>query len=140
MASNIGVQQETLSVSSDPIEKCKEVLLSLDNQQQLNVISALFNWFTELKQLPIHLPSDFLNLVIDAMCHLHQCNRSNVVYLIAKGFGTMREDNSDSIIPARRMPMGLIEYIAKFFTAASIQQVYLKFTQNALLYNRIMLY
>ena len=37
----------------------------------------------------------------------------------------MRADQSDSLLPAKRMPMGLIEYSGKFFTAPSIRQVYI---------------
>ena len=59
------------------------------------------------------------------MIHLKHCHRSNVIYLLAKALGTMRPDQSDSLLPAKRMPMGLIEYSAKFFTASSTRQVYI---------------
>ena len=35
-------------------------------------------------------------LAFSAACHLHDSGRSDVIYLIAKGLGTMRLDKSDS--------------------------------------------
>ena len=40
--------------------------------------------------------------------------RSNVLYKFAKGLGTMR-DESDSLLPVKRMPMGLIEHTSNFY-------------------------
>ena len=45
-----------------------------------------------------------------AVEHLKSCGRSNVLYNMAKAIGTMREDQGDSLLPAKRMPMGLIEH------------------------------
>ena len=66
---------------------------------------------------------DFLFLVAHGIQHLHQQKRSNVIYSLAKAVGTMRPDGSDSLLPVKRMPMGLIEYAVMFFTASSIQKV-----------------
>ena len=49
--------------------------------------------------------------------------QSNVLYNLAKGIGTMRSDLSDSHFPIKRMPLGLVEYIANFFAADHLQQV-----------------
>ena len=35
----------------------------------------------------------------------------------------MREDESDSRFPIKRMPMGLVEYAADFFVADNLQSV-----------------
>jgi len=50
------------------------------------------------------------------------CNykRSNVLYNLAKGVGTLRGDSSDSRFP---MPMGLVEYAANFFVSDNLQKV-----------------
>ena len=48
----------------------------------------------------------------------------NVLYNLAKGLGTPRLDGSDSRFPAKRMPMGLVEYATNFFVADKMQQVY----------------
>ena len=55
--------------------------------------------------------------------HLQQSGRTNVIYSMAKVLGTMRSDGSDSLLPARRMPMGLIEHTVNVFSASSIHQV-----------------
>ena len=36
--------------------------------------------------------------------------RSNVVYRLSMALGTKREDQTDSLLPSKRMPMGLIEH------------------------------
>ena len=75
------------------------------------------------------VPDDFLNVVVKGVGHLKRTGRSNVVYLLAKALGTMRADGSDSLLPAKRMPMGLIEHIVNFFTVDAINKVcFIKFT------------
>ena len=44
------------------------------------------------------------------MKNLQVAGRSNVIYLLAKAVGTRRADDADTLLPVRRMPMGLIEY------------------------------
>lgn len=65
-------------------------------------------------------PDDFLKLALLAMEHLKSCGRSNV---IAKALGTMRDDQTDSLLPAKGMPMGLVEHCVNFCCAHS-DQVY----------------
>ena len=69
----------------------------------------------------MNLPGDFLELAVAAMQHLKSCGRANVLYNFAKAIGTMREDKSDSLLPAKRMPMGLIEHCVNFFTSTHVQ-------------------
>ena len=72
------------------------------------------HYLTTLSRFAICIdpPDDFLSLAVSAMEHLRSCGeRSNVVY---KVLGTMRDDQSDSLLPARRMPMGLIEHCVNF--------------------------
>ena len=58
-----------------------------------------------------------------AMLRLAEKHRSNILYNLAKGISTMREDGSDSRFPTQRMPMGLVEYTASFFVADDLNQV-----------------
>lgn len=95
-------------------------MTQLNSHEQLHVISILYS---SSQQHPSSVPADFLELAFNALCHLHDCGRSDILYLMAKGLGTMRRDESDSLLPAKRMPIGLNEYAANFFTAHSIQQV-----------------
>ena len=57
------------------------------------------------------------------MAQLKRSERTNVLYKLAKGIGTPREDGSDSRLPTRRMPMGLVEHIANFFVAEEMCKV-----------------
>lgn len=86
-------------------------------------MSQLFSTYLRKHTDVPKVPCDFLGLVVHGMKHLHIKGRSNVLYYLAKAIGTMRSDGSDSLLPATRMPMGLIEYSVKFYTASSIQQV-----------------
>lgn len=71
----------------------------------------------------IIVPPDFGPLLIRAMEYLHKNGRSNIFYNLARGIGTMREDGSDSRFPVKRMPFGLVDYMAKFFSSDNFQQV-----------------
>ncbi len=57
------------------------------------------------------------------MSKLKAGNRSNVLYNLAKGVGTNRMDESESIFPVTRMPMGLVEYTTNFFVAYDLNVV-----------------
>ena len=57
------------------------------------------------------------------MRNLRDAGRCNVLYLLAKAVGTMREDGRDTLLPTKRMPMGLLEYMVSCFTATSVNQV-----------------
>jgi len=49
------------------------------------------------------------------MAQLSDNGRTNVLYNLPKGMGTLRHDMKDSRFPIKRMPMGLEEYTAQFF-------------------------
>ena len=68
------------------------------------------------------VPGDFLNVIVEGVRHPKRSGRSNVIYLLAKALGTMRSDGSDSLLPANRMPMDLIEHV-NFFTDDAINKV-----------------
>ena len=54
------------------------------------------------------------NSAANGIAQLKKSQHSNVIYNLAKGFGTMRQDGSDSQFPTQRMPMGLVEHMASF--------------------------
>lgn len=89
---------------------------------QLVIISDLYKSYIASNS-NVAVPDDFLVLALSAMEHLKACGRSNVLYNLAKVLGTKREDNSDALLPAKRMPMGLIEHCINFF-CSSQQQVF----------------
>lgn len=105
-------------------ESCWEHLEILSCDEKCAVLSNLFGMIMMRNTNAGCIPSDFLQLCLHGMAHLKQCDRTNVIYLLAKALGTMRSDLSDSLLPAKRMPMGLIEYNVQFFTSPSANQVH----------------
>lgn len=89
---------------------------------QLDLLSKLFSSYAS-NEMRLSVPDDFIALAARAMLQLMSSDRSNVLYNLAKAIGTIREDGSDSRLPTKRMPMGLIEYIANFFVADNLQSV-----------------
>ena len=71
----------------------------------------------------MRIGTDFLELVVKASKHILQCGRANVVYGVARAIGLVRPDGSDSRLPAKRMPMGLLEHMVNFYNADSYPQV-----------------
>ena len=57
------------------------------------------------------------------MTQLENSGRSNILYALARGFGTQRSDGSDSIFPTKQVVCGLIEHCANFFNASFMEQV-----------------
>ena len=101
---------------------CQEALAGLQPSEQVAVLSELFSAY--LKHCNIQaVEPEFLELAARGMQHLHEKGRTNVIYSMVNAVGTMRSDGSDSLLPAERIPMGLIEYAVNFFTASSVQKV-----------------
>ena len=109
-------------VSVTPVFQPSQLSSDFSPNQQLTYISQLFKSYCSLYS-GISLPDDFLQLSVSAMEHLKSCSRSNILYGLAKTVGTMRPDQSDSLMPAKRMPMGLVEHVVNFFGCSSIHQV-----------------
>ena len=93
-----------------------------DTQFELEMLSLEFHQLCR-KKLGIDIPKNFLVHAGAAMVQLSKSNRSNLLYTLAKGIGTMREDGSDSHFPTKRMTFGLVEYTANFFAAEHMNQV-----------------
>ena len=95
---------------------------TLPADDQINVLSKLYSVYM-LNNCNIDVPEDFISYASNAMSQLRHSRRTNVLYNLAKGIGTLREDNSDSRLPTKRMPMGLIEYTASFFANDDLHKV-----------------
>ena len=98
---------------------------ALPVNDQMRVLSNLFSVHM-LNSFGINVPDDFLSCAANAMYQLRLGQRTNVLYNLAKGIGTLRADNSDSRFPTKRMPMGLIEYTASFFVCDDLHQVWIQ--------------
>ena len=111
----------TTPVDND-VGTCLQILRALPNEELLTIISSLFKDLANAKY-GVQITSDYLYLSICATMHLNQSGRSNLLYGLAKAMGTMRSDGSDSRLPAKRMPTGLIAHIVAFFNADSYHKV-----------------
>ena len=126
---------EAVEISITPsLLPCKNVC---ESDEQLQLVSKLYKSYcsTYSNTAP---PYDFLKLALSAMEHLQSCGWSNVLYKLAKAVGTMRCDQSDSLLPAKRMPMGLLEHCVNFFCSPSSQGV--SFSIHSYVANILMLY
>ncbi len=90
------------------LELFKESLTQLPQTQQMQVLSKLIHSLATSGTVTI--PCDFLIFALKAMEHLKKSGRSKVVYSLVRGLGTMRDDQSNSLFPTKRMPMGALQY------------------------------
>ena len=93
-------------------------------------VSALIHLFSRSKLFTSYLSATSSVLVL--FCHaaaaivqLHQGGRTNILYNLTKGIGTLRPDKMDSRFPIKQMPMGLVEYVAEFFAVDNLQKVHM---------------
>ena len=110
-------------VVTDAIATFRHTLTPFNLEDQLRVLSALFSELVKAGYNVPDIPLDFLSPAASGMKNLIDGGRLNVIYLLAKAVGTKRADNSDTLLPVRRMPMGLLEYSVAFFTCTAVQQV-----------------
>ena len=105
-----------------PSHNLADAIMLLPQETQLETLSQLFS-YCAYSSYNVRIGTDFLELVVKASKHLLQCGRVNVVYGVARAIGLMRPDGSDSRLPAKRMPMGLLEHMVNFYNADSYPQV-----------------
>ena len=116
----IGTQTEH---DTSVVDEILSLLRSMSEAEQLNTVDELLSATVKMLHINIDLPKDFVSKAVAGMRHLKKCQRYNIIYGIVKGFGTMRPDGRDSVIPATRMPTGMLEYTAKFFVSPTLSQV-----------------
>ncbi len=112
--------QTTNSYGRDMLNADKETETD-DPTIDMDSISMLFS--NHCKEIGLDVPNKFLQLSASAMINLCENNHSNTVYNLVLGIGTMRADGSDSCFPVKRMPMGLVEYAASFFSVKDHNKV-----------------
>lgn len=122
--SGIDRTQPNLPVE-DVFDSCMELLKRLQtSNEQLHVVSQLYQ-VCALTASTVVIPSDYLQLSVEAMSHLKDLGRTNVLYNLAKVIGTKRANSSESRLPVGRMPMGLLEHCINFFLSAKVTFYYL---------------
>ena len=107
-------------VSMSDIGMMTDVLNTLSEDQRIDVVGKLFQ---SLAPPGVSVPPNFIKNSLTSMRRLMQAGRSNILADLSKALGTMRPDGSDSRMPVSRMPVGLIEYAASFFSSNSLNQV-----------------
>lgn len=88
----------------------------LSYEEQMSLLSQFFSHHCAASH-DLKVPEDYLRLSVFAMKHLEAHGKLNVLYELARGLGTMRTDCSDSCFPIKRMPFGMVEYMAAFFNS-----------------------
>lgn len=96
-------------------------LALLSQEDKIQLAYEVFSLY--LSSRDISVPEDFLTLLADGMVQLKKAGRSNMLYSLAKGLGTTRQDGSDSLFPCRQVVAGLVEHCVNFFTATYVTQV-----------------
>ena len=66
---------------------------------------------------------NFPQLSLYAMKKLQDLDKSNTVYNLSKVISESRPDGSDSLMPLRRMPFGMIQFIVDFFASTNVMEV-----------------
>ena len=91
----ISPQHSTLTYPAERTQELsvlKQCLEALSMQEKLGIICQAFSTITDEP-----VPSDYLGLVCKRMRNLRDAGRCNVLYLLAKAVGTMREDGRDTL-------------------------------------------
>ena len=116
------VQTETgVAIQS---QRCQTQLSLQPSNGENDELLALSGSFAQLMlEKKISILGDYLVHSASAMVQLSCHGRAHVLYNLAKGIGTHRQDGSDSCFPCKRMPMGLLEYMADFFSYKNINLV-----------------
>lgn len=123
-ASSAETQTYQPASSTEKSSQTTSLAKSLDPSQELQIIADMFKTYAAI-HYGLIVPVDFLQLYLNASVHLKKCQRSDVVYHLVKGVAQMRPDGTDSRFPAKKMPMGLLEYMVKFFNSDNLKQVFL---------------
>lgn len=66
---------------------------------------------------------NFPQLSLNAMKKLQDLDKTNTVYNLSKVISESRPDGSDSLMPLKRMPFGMVQFIVDFFASTNVMQV-----------------
>ena len=91
------------------------------DEDQCSVLSLPYADLANSKH-SLKIPNHYLQLSMHAFKHLKENGRANVLYKFAKAIGEVRSDGSDTKLPCKQMPMGLLEHIANFLLLSLIRR------------------
>ena len=66
---------------------------------------------------------NFPHLSLKSMKTLQDLGKTNTIYNLSKVVGEPRPDGSGTLIPLKRMPFGMVQYIIDFFASNNVMQV-----------------
>lgn len=66
---------------------------------------------------------NFPHLSLKSMKTLQDLGKTNTIYNLSKVAGELRPDGSGTLIPLKRMPFGMVQYIIDFFASTNVMQV-----------------
>lgn len=81
-------------------------------EQMMVSLSTAFSSIANLHDVSV--PSDYLQYSIQAVKHLKDSGRSNVLYSLAQSLATLHSDETELKLSIERMPMGMLEYTIRF--------------------------
>ena len=105
------------------IDSMLSLMMALPEEEKYVVVNRMVQVLAARVNPAASVPDDFIKLSLRAMERLKLLGRENTIYGLVRGLGIMREDGSDSRLPAMKMPMGLLEYVVSFYQSESINKV-----------------
>ena len=110
----------------DVIFSIMKLLSSMTNKLRTQLIQHLFLHFLSLQchdDYKTFVPLDFLNLCCKSFNVLRENGKDNILYHLAKGLGTPREDGTGPRLPIHRMPFGLLNYNIRYFSSETVNKL-----------------
>ena len=107
--------------SIDTLLPAVQQICDLETEEHLKLVGEIFTAYCFRWNLTVH--EDFLELTVKAMSQLNINGRTNILYALAKGLGTLRSDGSDTLFPCKQLVTGLLEYSANFFAVSYADEV-----------------
>ncbi len=108
-------------VTVDTLSEMLDKVVLLDVDQTLQLLSEIFSAYCS--KFGLEVPIDFIQYSAQGMQQLSDAGRTNFLYNLAKGLGTMRSDGEDSVFPTKQLVTGLFEYTVNFFNTTHKTQV-----------------
>lgn len=98
----------------DTLQPFLEQASQMKPEEQIAFVGEVFSQYCSRQNVAVS--GDFLELAVNGMAHLHIAGRSNILYGLSKGLGSMHSDGSDTVFPCKQMVAGLVEHCVNFFS------------------------
>ncbi len=98
----------------------------MTNKLRTLIILHLFLHFLSLEchdDYKTFVPLDFLDFCCKSFNVLRENGKDNILYHLAKGLGTPREDGTGPRLPIHRMQFGLLNYNIRYFSSETVNKL-----------------